>query len=287
MAYQAGCLPIRAESIEWALELNGVAVERNRAAFRWGRAQIAAPEAVAQATQPRTRAPIAAEPRLSAALGARCSRLAQSDAALEGRLRRLTADLVAYQNEGLARRFHDVLARVMDRESAVTPGSTTLLAAAADGLHKLLAYKDEYEVARLMLDPEAMAPAKALAGPDSRTSWMLHPPLLRDHGLTRKLAIPLGAAPLMRRLAKAKGLRGTPFDPFGRTRLRELERALPGEYEQALDRVLAALKPQNHDDAVRAARLPLEIRGFEGLKLARINEFRTRLDDALARIERG
>ena len=91
----------------------------------------------------------------------------------------------------------------------------------------------------------------------------------------------------MRLLAKAKGLRGTPFDPFGRTRLRELERALPGEYEQALDRVLAALKPQNHDDAVHVARLPLEIRGFEGLKLARINEFRTRLDDALARIERG
>jgi indolepyruvate ferredoxin oxidoreductase len=284
MAFQAGCLPIRAESIEWALELNGVAVEQNRAAFRWGRAQIADPDALAEVVAGRRELPAQAPPRLAAELDSRCTAIAMGDAVVAERLRMLTADLVAYQDRRLARAFLDTLEAVAEREAAVVPGATALALAAADGLHKLLAYKDEYEVARLMLDPDGMAPAQRLAGPTSRISWMLHPPLLREHGLSHKIAVPTGARRGIRLLAAGRRLRGTAFDPFGRSRLRRIERELPGEFRAALERLLAALKPANHADAVRIARLPLEIRGFEALKLARVNEFRQRLAEELERL---
>jgi indolepyruvate ferredoxin oxidoreductase len=129
-----------------------------------------------------------------------------------------------------------------------------------------------------------MAPARRLGVRGSRIAWQLHPPLLRALGLRRKLAVGIGAAPLVRALAAAKGLRGTLLDPFGRTRLRRIERALPGEYRAALTQVLAALKPERLDEAVRIAELPLEIRGFEDLKLARVNEYRQRLGEALERL---
>jgi indolepyruvate ferredoxin oxidoreductase len=135
-----------------------------------------------------------------------------------------------------------------------------------------------------MLDPDGMAPAQRLAGPTSRISWMLHPPLLREHGLSHKIAVPTGARRGIRLLAAGRRLRGTAFDPFGRSRLRRIERELPGEFRAALERLLAALKPANHADAVRIARLPLEIRGFEALKLARVNEFRQRLAEELERL---
>jgi indolepyruvate ferredoxin oxidoreductase len=284
MAFQAGCLPIRAASIEWALELNGVAVEQNRAAFRWGRAQIADPQAVAEAIASRADAPPESAPQLAEALAARCREIAAGDDAVAERLLMLTADLVGYQGRHLASGFLDTIASVAEREAAVVPGQADLTLAAADGLHKLLAYKDEYEVARLMLDPDGMAAAQRLAGPTSRTSWMLHPPILRERGLTHKIAVPTGAGPFMRLLAAGRRLRGTPLDPFGRTRLRRIERELPGEFREALTRVLDALKPATHADAVRIARLPLEIRGFEDLKLARVNEYRQRLTEELARI---
>jgi indolepyruvate ferredoxin oxidoreductase len=284
MAFQAGCLPIRAASIEWALELNGVAVEQNRAAFRWGRTQVADPGAVAEVVASRQEAPAEPPARLAEALDTRCGQIAAGDDTLAKRLRTLTADLVAYQDHRLASAFLDTIASVAQREAAVVPGQWALTAAAADGLHKLLAYKDEYEVARLMLDPDGMAPARQLSGPTSRTAWMLHPPVLRERGLSRKIAVPTGWSPMIRLLAAGRRLRGTPFDLFGRTRLRRIERELPDEYREALRRVLDTLKPAAHADAVRIARLPLEIRGFEDLKLARVNEYRQRLAEELARI---
>ena len=292
MAYQAGCLPIRAESIEWALALNGVAVERNRAAFRWGRAQVAWPEVVARAISAGRTEPPAAPVRIAPHLEARCLEIAAGDDALARRLCMLTADLVAYQHERLASGFLDTIERVAACEAAAVPGTNALTEAAADALHKLLAYKDEYEVARLMRDPDGMAAATQLAAANglgsatTRTAWMLHPPSLRELGLSRKIAVPTGFAPLVRLLAAGRRLRGTPLDPFGRTRLRRIERELPGEFREALDRVLAALKPANHADAVRIARLPLEIRGFEDLKLARVSAYRERLAEELARITR-
>jgi indolepyruvate ferredoxin oxidoreductase len=284
MAVQSGCLPIRAASIERALALNGVAVEVNRAAFRWGRLQVARPAAVAEASarrQPGSRVERPSE--LPVGVAAQIEAITAGDAKLAERLRRFSADLVGYQGRRYASAYLDTVEWAAECEAAVAPGSRRLVDAVARGLHKLLAYKDEYEVARLMLDTEGMQPARRLAVRGSRIAWQLHPPLLRALGLKRKLAVGAGAAPLMRLLAAAKGLRGTPLDPFGHTRLRRIERALPGEYREALKRVLEALKPERLDEAVRIAELPLEIRGFENLKLARVNEYRQHLGEALER----
>jgi indolepyruvate ferredoxin oxidoreductase len=282
MAVQGGSLPIRAESIERAIALNGVAVEANRAAFRWGRLQVAQPDTVAEAraaARPVREAP----PPLPEALDARVRALARADAELMATLRLRTADLVAYQDRAYAEAYLATLEEVAGAETAVAPGSTRLTDAAARSLHKLLAYKDEYEVARLLLEEEGRAPARRLAEEGGRVTWLLHPPLLRALGLGRKLAFPSWTAPLFRLLARGRVLRGTWLDPFGRTRVRRVERELPDEFRAALCNVLAALKPERLDDAVALARLPLSIRGYEDLKLARVHEYRTRLAEQLER----
>ncbi len=287
MAVQAGCLPIGPEAIERAIELNGVAIERNRAAFRWGRRQIANPGAVRAATAEHTAAlPAPVLAPLPRPLEERVSAAAGGDEDLATRLRLLTSDLVAYQDRRYAEGFLATVAEVAERESAVAPGSTRLTVAVARGLHKLLAYKDEYEVARLMLLDEGLAPARGIAGDGARIAWRLHPPLLRALGLKRKLAVGTWAAPAFRLLAAARRLRGSWLDPFGRTRIRRLERELPGEYRTAVRSLLADLKPELLDDAVAIATLPSGVRGYEDLKLARANEYRKQLAEELARFVR-
>jgi indolepyruvate ferredoxin oxidoreductase len=146
---------------------------------------------------------------------------------------------------------------------------------------KLLAYKDEYEVARLMTDADATAAAREVAGARGRLAWRLHPPILRAMGLRKKIAIGTWATPLVRLLARLRGLRGTPFDVFGYAEVRRLERILPGEYEAVIERVLALLTRENHASAIALAELPERVRGYEQIKLARIAEYR----EAMARAE--
>jgi indolepyruvate ferredoxin oxidoreductase len=286
MAFQAGCLPIRAASIERAIELNGVAVAANRAAFRWGRLQVANPEQVSAACAAAEPAPPPVRTRLPADLEVRAAALAGDEAGLGATLRLLAADLVGFQSRRTAAEFLAALEEVAAREVEVVPGSTRLLAAAARSLHQLTAYKDEYEVARLLLDEAGSAPVRRVAGEGGRIRWLLHPPTLRALGLRRKLEIPAWTAPAFRLLAAARCLRGTLLDPFGHTRLRRIERALPGEYRAALARVLAELKPERLDDAVAIARLPAGIRGYEDLKLVRVQQYRTQLAEELERLGR-
>jgi indolepyruvate ferredoxin oxidoreductase len=294
MAVQSGRLPVRAASIERALELNGVAVEANRAAFRWGRSWIADPERVAAAIEARSarpgisRAPLEtpgpdpATSRLAGPLRGRLRAIAGEDEEALERLALWWADLVAYQDVRLAETWLVDVERVARAEDGVVARSRRLALTVAASLHKLLAWKDEYEVARLMLDAEGCAPARAQAGPGDRVAWLLHPPLLRAVGLRRKIRVGTWAAPLLRWLAAAKRLRGTPLDPFGWTRLRRIERALPGEYRETLAVLLAHLKPSKLDEAVGIASLPQEIRGYEALKLARVAEVRERIAERLA-----
>jgi indolepyruvate ferredoxin oxidoreductase len=283
MAVQAGCLPIRPESIERALELNGVSIELNRAAFRWGRWQIADPEAVA-AERSEHSAPIQAPVGpLTDALERTITSIADGDEPLADELRLLVSDLVAYQNQRCAEGFLETLGEVARRESSIDPASRRLRRAVASSLHKLLAYKDEYEVARLMLAGDGLAPARVIAHPGDRISWLLHPPLLRALGLKRKISVGPWARPALRLLAAGKRLRGTRFDPFGRTRMRRIERALPEEFRQVLRQLTADLKPALLDDAVAIARAPIEIRGYEDIKLASINRYRQKLAEQLER----
>jgi indolepyruvate ferredoxin oxidoreductase len=289
MALQAGHLPVSAASIERAIELNGVAVAENTAAFRWGRCQIHAPEAVEAATRKRLVAlePEPREPALAAKLAGRIPALAGADSGLAASLALFTRELVAFQNAALAESYLDSVAEVVEAERRAAPGSSRLAQAVAANLYKLLAYKDEYEVARLMLDAGGLRAARELAGGAGRISWRLHPPLLRALGLGHKISFGPWAAPFFRLLAQGKRLRGTRCDPFGWTELRRLERELPGEYRAAVKALLAGLRAGNLDEAVAIAGLPDSVRGYEEIKLARIRSYRAQLRAALERYAAG
>ncbi|MFM2077882.1 MAG: hypothetical protein RJA49_1772, partial [Actinomycetota bacterium] len=241
VALQAGHVPVRPDLVERAIELNGVAVQKNLGAFRWGRAwqsDAATVELVAGVRRPDDDTPL---------------------------VERLVADLEGYQSRRYAAEFRAVVDRV---DAAGVPELTD---AVARNLHKLMAYKDEYEVARLLL---ATAPAKA--------TFLLHPPLLRSLGMRNKLELTSGGRLSFRLLRSMRRLRGTAFDPFGHARVRKLERAMVPEYVSAVDALLAALTPANAAEAVAIASLPDRVRGYEHLKLERAAAYRVELAARLA-----
>jgi indolepyruvate ferredoxin oxidoreductase len=268
MAIQSGLLPIAPESFEQAIELNGVAVDLNRAAFRWGRWQVADAAVVAQAVSAPSTATV--EATLPAALQTRVELLAGDEAGVRNGLTRLTAELIAFQSVKLASSFLDRLEEI--NTSAIV--SPELMRATASGLFKLMAYKDEYEVARLMLDPDGQAAVGEVATRGAKVAWRLHPPTLRALGRSSKLEISTRWSPAIRILAAGKRLRNTPLDPFGRAEVRRIERALPDEY---LAGVSAAITAGDHDRAVAVADAADLVRGYEHVKLANVDRFRERL----------
>jgi len=299
-AYQAGVLPLTAEALEWAIELNGVAVAANTAAFRWGRVAVADAPAFDRAVSG------------GAVSGGAVSGGVVSDAAvgpaaesagrglpelpagidlgeLAGETRRLAhvrvAQLVDYQGPRTARGYLDAVSaawraeRALDERPGQTGenGRTGYSEAVARGLHRLTAYKDEYEVARLLTDPAFEAALAAEVPGGSRMRYRLHPPLLRALGRDRKIAFGPWLRPALRGLARAKRLRGTPLDPFGRTALRRLERGLRDEYAALVTRLSAELTAANYDTAVAAAEAAELVRGYEEVKLAGVGRYRARL----------
>lgn len=288
MAVQAGCLPVAPGAMEEAIRLNGVATEFNLAAFRWGRAQVSNPEAVAEARRP---SPLAGEAesegsrssqraRLGEGWVRRVEALALGDE-LNDDLLRLAGELVAWGGETEAERWLEVVEATRVAEEGAVPGGTRLTRAVAENLYKLTAYKDEYEVARLMTDEGGLAEARRLAGPRGRLAWRLHPPILRALGLRRKISVGSWAWPVVRLLASARFLRGTPLDPFGYAALRRVEQRLAAEYRQAIDRVLGVLTADQWEAALEIANLPDAVRGYEDLKLARAAAYREKLAAAL------
>ncbi|MGE0554428.1 MAG: indolepyruvate ferredoxin oxidoreductase family protein [Gemmatimonadales bacterium] len=274
-AWQLGVIPLAAESIEAAIALNGAAVEANVAAFRAGRKTALDPDWLRPCAPTAT----AAAP---SSLPADAQRLIDTTGA-SGELRRLleirVPDLIAYQSEGYAERYVELVARVHAREREVT-GREELAEAVARYLYKLMAYKDEYEVARLALDPEVRRTMAAEHG--SKRSYHLHPPLLRSLGLKRKLRFGRWFDNVFRVLRAGRRLRGTALDPFGYHPIRRLERQLIGEYREAIEAELAELTAETHARAVAIARLPDVIRGYEAVKLASVARYRTALHEARA-----
>jgi indolepyruvate ferredoxin oxidoreductase len=253
-AYQRGLLPISAAAIEQAIELNGVAIDFNRDAFLWGRRAALDPVAVeARATPPRG---VPDTHRLSESL--------------DEIVARRVAYLTQYQNAAYAEDYAARIARLREVEAARVGDAMTLTEAAARALFKVMAYKDEYEVARLYAETDfAARVAEEFEGP-YELRIHLAPPLLarRDPAtghLKKRVYGPwmLGA---FRVLARLRRLRGTAFDPFGRTAERRAERRLIAEYRTVLDEIERGLAPGNHAVAVELARLPLDIRGFGHIK---------------------
>jgi indolepyruvate ferredoxin oxidoreductase len=149
------------------------------------------------------------------------------------------------------------------------------------GLHKLLAYKDEYEVARLHLDPVERAKVVAEFGADAKVYFLLHPPLLRALGMKRKLKLGPWFRPAFATLRAMRRLRGTPLDLFGLPEVRRVERRLPGEYRERVTRALAHLGTGGDDvraTVAQIAALPDVVRGYEDIKLRNVERFRAEAD---------
>ena len=256
-AYQLGAVPLSAASIMQAIELNGEAVEMNQAAFHWGRRAACEPAAVEALIKP---APDAlSDARI----------LSHS---FEEMVARRVAYLTAFQDAAYAARYRRCVEEVKAVEAARAPGKSGLADAVGRYLFKLMAYKDEYEVARLYADESFAKQVRSeLGGEHLRLYVHLAPPFLaradKVTGEPKKMTFGPWIFPLFRLLAKFKFLRGTAFDPFGYTVERRRERALVREYEMMLEEVLARLSGENHHIAVALAAIPEKIRGFGHVKM--------------------
>jgi indolepyruvate ferredoxin oxidoreductase len=255
-AYQLGAIPLSSSAIERAIELNGEAVAMNKAAFHWGR----------RAAVDRARVEALAKPAAT-----NVSDALHLSETLDETIERRVKFLTDYQDAAYAARYRGLVEKTRTAETARAPGKTGLAEAVARYLFKLMAYKDEYEVARLYTDGAFLAQvAGAFDGDNLRFEFHLAPPLLarrdRETGLPRKMSFGPWLLPAFRVLAKFKFLRGTVFDPFGRTQERRTERKLVEDYETMLAKLLDALTADNHHVAVALASIPEKIRGFGHVK---------------------
>jgi indolepyruvate ferredoxin oxidoreductase len=276
-AIQAGALPVPPRFVEEALELNGVAVEKNIQAFRAGRRH-----ATGAANPGATAGPDDGRTPMSAQAGTIISEAELGDADLRSTVVRRTGELIAYQNRAYAERFaaNVRIVAAAERSALGTPGPLT--DSYARHLFKLMAYKDEYEVARLSLDPALDDMVSAQFGAGARYYYHLHPPVLRAMGLKKKVTLGRWFRPVFRLLYASRRLRGTPLDVFGYTGVRRTERALAAEYHDAVTRALPHLSPGTLPALVAMAGLPDMVRGYEHIKLGNVGRYRAALASALS-----
>ncbi|WP_144632725.1 indolepyruvate ferredoxin oxidoreductase family protein [Bordetella genomosp. 13] len=274
-AWQRGDVPISLAAIARAIELNGVAVQANRAAFDAGRLAAHEPAALEGVLRPKT-----------AAGGAQVIQLHVPES-FDKAVQRREQDLVAYQDAAYARRYRELVDRVAARERELDPAARTprLAMAVARGLFKLMAYKDEYEVARLYTDGAFRAQLESQFEGDYTLQFHMAPPLFARKdprtGIPRKIALGGGADRAMRVLRRLKGLRGTWLDPFGRTEERRTERSLIAEYRQIVDTLVAGLTADNLTEAARIAALAETVRGYGHIKAASVAKYRDQMQQRL------
>jgi indolepyruvate ferredoxin oxidoreductase len=264
-AYQRGLIPLGAAALLRAIELNGAAVDRNKDAFTWGRQAAVDLAAVQKLVLP-------AAPSLPENLA--------------DILAHRMAHLAAYQNDAYAGRYRSLVDRVAAAEAGVMPGKDGIARAVARNYAKLLAYKDEYEVARLYRTAEFRDRLDRQFESGYRLRFHLAPPSLAyvdpTTGHPRKHAFGGWMMPVFGLLAQFKGLRGSAFDPFARTAERQMERRLIADYEALIGDVIAGLTAANYRVAVQLAELPQQIRGFGHVKTASVERARLRQAELLA-----
>jgi indolepyruvate ferredoxin oxidoreductase len=274
-ALQLGRLPVSLAALERAIELNGRSVEMNKLALSWGRLAAHDRAAVERAARPLL------------------PREVSEEATLEGLVSPRVEFLTAYQNSAYAQRYRKLVEEVAVREAERTPGRDALARAVARYYFKLLAYKDEYEVARLYSDGSFRAQIEREFEGDVRISWHTAPPSFplvdrlvnrRDPitGRTRKWTLGPWVFSFLALLARFKFLRGTPLDPFGWAPHRRLERQLIADYEARVAEILDALSPGNFDLAVAIASVPEFVRGFDLVKERTLSEARDKETELLA-----
>ena len=253
-AWQKGLIPVSAAGIERAIELNAVAVESNRETFRWGRRTAVDMPAVVSLLEPESAAP---------ASGA-------SVESVEALTERRANDLVRYQDRAYAERYRALVAEAQSAESRGAAGKQGFAEAVARYAYKLMAYKDEYEVARLYTDGAFASELERHFEGDARLEFHMAPPIFAardpDTGLPRKRSFGPWMMRVLRVLAKLRKLRGTRFDPFGYSEERRTERRLVEEYEITVRELSKGLHYDNHGLAVDIASLPAGIRGYGHVK---------------------
>ncbi len=257
-AWQKGLIPISLSAIQEAIDLNGTAVERNKRAFDIGRWAVLHPQ---EATD---------------VLGQGVAELPKS---LDQRIEFRANHLIDYQGKGLAKRYRKLVDSIEDQD---------IREAVALGYHKLLSYKDEYEVARLLLQTRDKAAAEFDG--DFAMTFHLAPPIMGgklQNGRPAKRAFSERSLGLMRFLTRFKGLRGTPLDIFGYSGERRMEKALIRQYEKDMKEVLPNLLAQTHDAIAALARLPLDIRGFGPVLAENEAKAAKRREELLAVIRSG
>ncbi len=257
-AWQRGLIPVSHGAITQAIELNGAAVQQNLRAFDIGRWAVLHPEEAKKLLTPN---------------------VVELPKSLDEKIAFRADHLVAYQGKRLAKRYQKMLDGIEDRD---------LKEAVAQGYHKLLAYKDEYEVARLMLSNREKAAAEFEG--DLKMTFHLAPPILGGKGpdgRPKKRAFGEWMLGPLKLLARMKGLRGTPLDLFGYSAERKMERALIKQYEKDMKEVLPKVTPETRDIAVALAKLPLDIRGFGPVKMQNEQKAAKRREDLLAAFRQG
>ncbi len=270
-AYQRGLVPLGLAAIDRAIELNGAEIEHNRQAFAWGRR--------------------AAHDRASVEAALRPHRAEPLEQNLDALLERRSAFLVNYQDAAYAKRYRDLIGRVRAAEARLGTTGEPLAGAVASGFFRLLAYKDEYEVARLYGDGAFRDELKRKFAGDPRVYYHLAPPAIarrnRLTGQLMKRAYGPWIGTAFGWLARLRRLRGTWLDPFGYTEERKMERRLIVEYEKTMAEILGALGPANHRLAVELALLPERMRGFGHVKQKGVDAAEKRKTELLAEFRGG
>ncbi|HET99242.1 hypothetical protein LCGC14_0234040 [marine sediment metagenome] len=271
LAWQTGALPVSRAAIRRALEMNAVAVETNLAAFEWGRAI---------AHDPANLPAVEGEQGAATALDHR--RLSET---LDEAIARREKELAAYQNDAYAEIYRNRVAAIRAAEVRVAPNRSELTDAVARQLYRMMAVKDEYEVARLYTDGSFAAQLGERFSGYERLEFHLAPPIMGEdgpNGRPKKRAFGPWMMVGFKLLAAMKRLRGTPFDPFRFSAERRAERTDRALYEASLDRILARLSSGNYEAAVALARWPETLKGFGIVRRSFAVEAQTRRKEAEA-----
>ncbi|NNF66091.1 MAG: pyruvate ferredoxin oxidoreductase, partial [Gammaproteobacteria bacterium] len=265
MAWQKGLIPLSLESITRAIELNGVKVENNLRAFGWGRLVADDAEFVSSQVTPAR---------------------SFANETLDEIVQRRSEFLTEYQDESLSEKYESLIETVRRAEADLPGSSAELATAVARSYFKLLAYKDEYEVGRLHTQTGFHERIAAEFEGSYKLNYHMAPPVfnagLDARGRPRKRAFGPWMSSALALLARFKRLRGTAFDPFGYSAERKMERALIGEFEGLVERLLGKLNKDNLATAVAIAKMPMEIRGYGPVKIGAAEQVRQDLDTMMA-----
>jgi indolepyruvate ferredoxin oxidoreductase len=262
VAWQQGLIPITEDALMKAIELNGVAVDMNKQSFYWGRLFAHDREKVVKVIGPNE---------------AEAHPIADT---LDDMVAKRVAFLTDYQNAAYAKRYRTLVDRVASAEKRLTGGSDDLARAVAKSYFKLLAYKDEYEVARLYTDPAFMAKVRKTFSGNFKMKFHMAPPAFADRdpetGHLKKQAFGPWMMGAFKVLASMKFLRGTMMDPFAHNHERKMERQLITQYEALVDEILSGLNAENTRIATALLALPMQIRGYGHIKEANITKTKQR-----------